>query len=157
MKTAFLFLLIGIIAGVFGWRYYERIQNPTFAQRTGALADRTKHAAAETKEAVADKAGDLKQNAGQIKAELAKTGQAVRKKARAFGEILSDARIIAVIKGKFIMQKGISTFAITVDCSDGVVCLSGSATSPELVQQAVALALQTGGVRDVVSQLEVRD
>lgn len=157
MKTAFLFLLIGAIAGVLGWRYYERTQNPTLAQRAGDLVDKTRDVATDTKDAVASKAEDWKLNSESIKEELAKTGQIVRKNAKAAGEVIDDARIIAVIKGKYVMVKELSAFAITVDCKDGRVRLTGSVSSPEHIGKAVKLALETNGVQDVVSQLVVRN
>jgi osmotically-inducible protein OsmY len=157
MKTALLFLLIGVVAGVFGWRYYERTQNPTLRQRAGDWVDKTREAASSTKEAVASKAEDWKLDSASIKDELAKTGRVVRSKAKEAGEVIGDARIIAVIKGKYVVQKELSAFAITVDCTDGKVLLTGSVTSPEHIGKAVTLALETGGVHDVVSQLVVKN
>ena len=156
MKTALLFLIIGAIAGAVGWRYYERTQNPTLAQRTGDLVDKTKEVAVGTKDAVVAKADDLKLSSENIKDELAKTGQVVRKKAKVAGEIMADARIIAVIKGKYVLEKELSAFAITVNCQDGQVNLTGAVTAPEHIGKAVQLALETSGVHDVVSQLVVR-
>ena len=109
------------------------------------------------REAVADKAEDWKLTPENIKEELLRTGRVVRNKAKAVGERLDDARIIAVIKGKYVVEKDLSTFAINVDCSDGAVKLTGSVASFELIGRAVTLALQTGGVHRVDSQLVVKN
>ena len=157
MKTAFFCLLIGAIAGVVGWRYYERTQHPTLSQRAGDLADKTREVATDAKDAVANKAEDLKLTPEEIKAELAKTGRVVRSKARSVGEIIDDARIITVIKGKYVVDSDLSVFAISIECHDGNVNLTGSVTSAEHVVRAVTLAMHTYGVHNVVSQLEVKN
>ncbi len=157
MKTAFFFLLIGAIAGAFGWNYYQRTQNPAPGPRAVDLEDQTRAAAIATKATVARKIEDWNLNPESIKAELDKTGQVVRTKARAAGEVIGDARIVAVIKGKYVVEKELSSFAISVECRDGQVRLTGSVASPEQIGRAATLALETGGVRDVVSQLVVKN
>ena len=157
MKTALFFLLIGAILGAVGWRYYQRTQNPTIGQRVEHLADKTRQAASDTKEAVAGKAEDWKLAPDNIKDELARTGRVVRSKARVVGDHIDDARIIAVIKGKYVVDSNLSALAITVECRDGAVKLTGSATSPENIGRAISLALETSGVHNVVSQLVVKN
>jgi osmotically-inducible protein OsmY len=156
MKTVFI-LLIGAVLGVVGWRYYQRNQNPTMGQRVEQLADKTREAASDTKDAIAGKAGDLNLTPDNIRDELAKTGRVARSKARDLGDRIDDARIITVIKGKYVVEKDLSAFAINVDCRDGAVTLTGSVTAPEQIGRAVELALQTGGVHEVVSQLVVKN
>ena len=155
MKAIF-FLLIGAVLGIIGWRYYQRSQNPTLGQRVEHLADKTKEAAGDAKDAIAGKAEDWNLTPDSIREELARTGRVVRSKARDMGDRMDDARIVAVIKGKFVVEKDLSAFAINVDCRDGAVHLSGSVTSTEQIGRAVTLALQTAGVQDVVSQLVVK-
>ena len=157
MKTAFIFFVLGAIAGIAGWRYYQRTENPTLAQRADDLVDKARGAAADGKAAVANKAEDWKLSSDNIKDELAKTGQVVRSKARTAGDFIDDARIVAFIKGKYVMEKELSAFAITVDCKDGQVKLTGSVTSPDYIGRAVKLALETGGVHDVTSLLVVKN
>jgi len=91
-----------------------------------------------------------------IKDELAKTGQVVRSRAVEVGERMDDARIIAVIRGKYVVEKNLSSFDISVECHEGAVKLTGSVNSPGQIGQAVALALQTNGVHHVVSDLSVK-
>jgi osmotically-inducible protein OsmY len=156
MKTLFI-LLIGAILGVVGWRYYERSQNPTVSQRVEDLADKAKEGVVDAKDAVAKKAGDANLTTESIKEELAKTGQIARSKAKTVGERIDDARIVAVINGKYVVEKNLSAFAINVDCRDGQVHLTGSVNSPELIGRAVTLALETNGVHNVISQLVVKN
>ena len=157
MKSALFFLLIGAVLGVVGWRYYQRAQHPTVGQRVDKLADHARDAARDTKDAVAGKAEELKLTPGDIHEELAKTGQVVRSKARLVGDCIDDARIMTVIKGKYVVDDKLSALAITVDCRDGAVILAGSAPSEESIGRAVTLALETSGVRSVVSQLVVKN
>ena len=157
MKTALICLLIGAILGAVGLRYYQRAQDPSLAQRAENLADQTRAAARDAKEAVAGKAEDWKLTPDNIKDELAKTGRVVRSKAGVVGDRIDDARIMTVIKGKYVMDERLSALAITVNCNDGAVTLTGSATSPENIGRAVTLALETSGVHNVVSQLVVKN
>jgi len=157
MKTAVFFLLIGAILGAVGWRYYQRTQNPTIGQRMDAVADKTREVADNTKDAVAGKAEDWKLSPENIKEELGRTGRVVRSKAKVVGERMDDARIVAVIKGKYVVDSNLSALAITVECRDGAVKLSGSATSPENIARAIRLALETSGVHNVASQLVVKN
>ena len=49
-----------------------------------------------------------------------------------------------------------SAVAISVSTTDGVVTLSGSASSPENIRRAMTLAYETDGVNQVVSTLLVK-
>jgi len=157
MKTAFFFFLIGAIAGAVGWNYYQRTQNPTLSQRAGDIADKTRRAAVETKDAVSSKAADWHLTPESIKEELASTGRIVRSKAKVAGERIDDALIVAVINGKYVVEKDLSVFAISVDCREGQVKLTGSVSSAEYIGRAITIALETKGVHNVVSHLTVKD
>jgi len=156
MKTLFVLLLLCVIGGAFGWQYYQRSQTPTIAERAAALAERTRETAIQAKEVVAAKAEEWKLTPDNIKDELGKTGRVVRSRAIAAGERMDDARIVAVIKGKYVVEKDLSSFDISVECRDGAVKLTGSVNFPAQIGQAVALALQTSGVHNVVSDLSVK-
>ena len=130
MKS-FLLFLVGAILGIAGYQYYQRTQHPTVAQRAQDAADTTR-----------DKAGELKDKV------VAGT--------RTVGEKVDDARIIAAIKGKYVLDKDLSALAISVSCRDGYVSLTGSAATPELVSRAARLARETSGVTGVNSELTVR-
>jgi hyperosmotically inducible periplasmic protein len=131
MKTLII-LLLGAILGVLGYQYYQRTQHPTLSQRAGDVADKTR-----------DTAGDLKDT--------------VVEKSRAAGEKLDDARIVAAIKGKFVMEKDLPALAISVASTDGHVTLTGTLESEALILRAVKIARETGGVTDVSSKLKVRN
>lgn len=157
MKRGILLLFFVALIGVIAWHYYQPLEKPTLEQRADAMADQARDAAAGAKGAVTGKAEDWKLTSENIKEELERTGRVVRSKARIVGEHIDDARIIAVIKGKYVMDKNLSALAISVACRDGHVTLTGSATSEELIGRAVDLALQTSGVQNVESQLVVKN
>lgn len=131
MKT-FLALILGAILGIAGYIYYQRTQHPTMAQRTEDAVDATR-----------DKAGELKDR--------------VVEGSRKVGERVDDARIVAAIKSKYVLDKDLSALAISVSCRDGQVLLTGSAGSDDLIARAIALAKETSGVAGVSSQLVVRN
>lgn len=130
MKTLLIFLL-GIVVGALGWRYYERTYEPTVAQRAGNAAEQTREAAANVRDKTA---------AG----------------AREIGENLGDAGIVALIKGKYMVEKDLSSLAISVACDDGHVTLTGNVASAELIARATEIARKTAGVTGVTSRLEVK-
>jgi len=130
MKT-FLVFLIGAIVGVIGYQYYQRTQHPTLSQR----AD---HAASTTRE----KAGELK--------------DVVVEQSKKVGERVDDARIIAAIKSKYVLDKDLSALSISVGCKDGHVTLTGTVAADDLVARAVQLARDTNGVTGVTPMLTVK-
>ena len=91
-----------------------------------------------------------------IKADLAKTGKVVRANAQVAGEKIDDARIAAVIKAKYLLDRDISAFDISVDVTDGKVVLSGRGPSEAIIGRAIELALDTNGVSNVSSNLALR-
>jgi osmotically-inducible protein OsmY len=131
MKT-FILLLLGAVLGIAGYHYYQRTQHPTLAQQTDAAVDTTK-----------DKASDLKNT--------------VVEKSKKVGETMDDARIIAAIKGKFLVEKDLSSLALSVSCNDGHVVLTGTAASDELAARAARLARETSGVVGVTSRVVVKN
>lgn len=131
IKTLFL-LLCGAILGAAGWHFYQRSFHPTVAQRTSDLAERTRETAAETKEHALSTARNV-------------------------GEGLGDAGIVALIKGKYVIDRDLSALAIGVECVHGHVTLTGSAESPALIARAADVARQTKGVTGVTSKLTVKN
>ena len=109
----------------------------------------------ETKSALNERLAQWHLTPADLKDELAKGGAIVRSKAKVAGEKISDARIVTVIKAKYVLDSDLSARAINVDVSDGVVTLSGTVSSPELLGRAVALAIESEGVVRVVSNLTV--
>ena len=130
MKT-FIILLLGAALGIGGYMYYQRTQHPTVSQRAGDALETTK-----------EKAGEIKDT--------------VVEKSKTVGEHIDDARIITAIKGKYVIDKELSAFAISVSCTDGKVTLTGTAPSDALIARAVKTAKDTSGVKSVISLLTVR-
>lgn len=131
MKKSLFIFVVGLLLGALGWHFYQRKYQPTVSQRAGEMAERTREAAAGAKEQTA---------AG----------------ARALGEDLSDAGIVARIKGKYLVDRDISTLAISVECTNGHVTLNGLVDSPILIERAARLARETSGVTGVTANLTVK-
>ena len=159
MKNLVIALLLGVILGAVGYWFIqqpppakEAEQKPVDAGEAGRADD--------AKRALAAKLEVLELRAGQIREELERTGQIVRRTARDVGEAVADAaadaRITAEIKRKLAVDDALSAFAVSVSTTDGRVTLSGTVPSPELIGRAILLAMQTEGVREVVSTLQVK-
>jgi hyperosmotically inducible periplasmic protein len=134
-------------------------EKPTLSERAETAADKTKEAAVDAKDAIAAKLVDWKLTPSDIKADLEKSGRIVRDKTVAAGEkvggVIDNARLVTVINGKLVADKDLSALKINVDATDGVVTLKGTTASLELIGRAVALALNTEGVTQVVSLLTI--
>lgn len=143
MKTFLLIFLLGAAAGAGGYWFFQQ------AKTKGQLA--------EAKDRVmysAWKAGkSLKEFADEIKQELSQSGQVVREKTAAAGGAISEATASANLKGKFLLEPGLR--GVGVETTNGVVVLTGEASSHEQIARAMQIALETDGVRKVVSKIQV--
>ncbi|OAM88699.1 BON domain-containing protein [Termitidicoccus mucosus] len=123
------------------------------------VMEHARDTAAAARDAVAQKLVEWKLTPADIKEELAKTSRVVREKARSTGTAISagvsNARIIAVIKAKYTLDRDLDTAGISVDCDAGKVTLTGTLADAALVGRAITLALDTEGVNEVVSLLTV--
>ena len=165
MKTALIFLLLGGILGAVALNLYnqrENQENATVSQTAGksqpadpSLADRAKDTATDVKDDINEKLTEWHLTPDDIKNDLAKTGQIVRTKAQAVGGKIADARIVTVVKAKYVMDRDLSAIDISVDSQDGEVALGGTVASPDLIGKAIVLALDTDGVRGVTSKISV--
>ncbi len=94
-----------------------------------------------------------------LREEIARTGRVVRSKASAAGQAVSEAysntKVISVLKAKLALDKEVSARDINVYCDHGVVTLTGIVATPEALSKAVALALETEGVTQVISYLVI--
>jgi osmotically-inducible protein OsmY len=147
MKALFIFI-VGFAAGILALAWYRDDFTPK------ATVAREKASA--LKDSVGQKLQDWHLTPDEIKADLRKTGEVVRSNASAAGESINDARIVAQINAKFVLDGDLSARAIDVDCSGGKVTLRGSVPSEALLGRAVALALDTTGVTGVTSKLAVK-
>ena len=163
MFKALFFFLLGMAAGAYAMFYY---QQPSVAPGTSLtaktratsndLATKTRDSAERMKDSVSDKLVEWHLTSDDIKADLAKTGEVVRTKAAAVGDRIGDARVVAVVKAKYVLDRDLSALDINIDCRDGEVTLHGTVATPELVGRATALALDTDGVHRVTSKLKVK-
>jgi osmotically-inducible protein OsmY len=130
--------------------------------RGQAALNRTKatvsEAGREAGDSLSQQAQEWNLKSVDIKKELAETGKVVRRKAETAGQAISDAtldgRITARIKTR-LLASDLPGLGITVDTTAGVVTLAGRVRSTEEVSKAMALALETEGVKEVVSTLQV--
>ena len=163
----FIFLL-GIAAGAAGYHYYHKpacvAQHPVETTPGTSVApapdnrtftEKVRDGASAAKDGISQKLVEWHLTPGEINAELEKTGRVVRNKTATAGQSLSNARVVAVIKGKYALEDELSARTINVDADAGKVTLRGTAKSPELIARAIALALATDGVTSVDSQLTV--
>jgi len=148
MKTAFFFFLLGAIAGGYAIHVYD--QRP--AGSDGYASD--SHPGAAVREEVTEKIQQWHLTPDDIRADLARTGEVVRENAAVAGDKISDARIVTVIKAKYVLDRDLSARDIHVEATDGRVRLSGTVASNELIAKAVMLALDTSGVRNVSAKLD---
>lgn len=152
MKKVLLGFVLGVAAG---WGAYWYIDHHPFeawrakqqvVRRAEATAESIKHAVRVTVDDVVE--------------ELSRTGTIIRQKAHAVSDAVidaaSDLRLTAAIKAKLVAESGLSGAHINVDTTGGVVTLSGTVTSTNQLVRAVNLALETEGVRKVVSTLQVK-
>jgi len=165
MRGFFNGLVVGVILGAVGYWFVQTRsrQHPEAEQRYEAAATEAHASAGETaghmSEALRAKMDALDLRSDQIKEELARTGRIVRRKAHDIGEQMADAavdaRIVAAIKASYTVDPNLSVWKISVSCSQGHVTLSGTVSAPEDVGRAMALALDSDGVRDVISTIQV--
>jgi len=166
MRAFFNGLLLGVIVGAVGYWFVEKKaqEHPEAQNRVeaatadaGAAARDMGHHLSEAFKATLDTL-DLRKD--QIKDELARTGKVVRRKSVEFGDKVADAtadaRIVTAIKAKFVGDSDLSVWTISVSSDLGRVTLSGTVSSEDDIGKAVALALETDGVRDVTSTLTVK-
>src|ERR1035437_2479150 len=156
MKT-FLALVLGVAFGAAAVWFYSTYRDDP---RMRSAEQKVENAAKTTRDAAQEKLNALHLRPEDIKDELARTGQIVRREAREAGHAIADAtadaRVTGAIKAKLVASRDLSALNISVNTPAGVVTLSGFVTSPEDISKAVLLAMETDGVREVVSTLQVK-
>jgi osmotically-inducible protein OsmY len=160
MKTFIIGVLFGIIVGWGGVWYFtvgkdnQKVQETE--ERVAAQIEETTETVTQILQAKLE-AWELRPE--DVRQELEEQGEVIRHKARDVGESVSDqARdtgVTAAIKAKLAKDPELSVFSISVSTTDGKVTLSGTVPSPEMLGKAMALALETENVREVVSTLVV--
>ncbi len=152
----FLALIIGIVIGGGAIWYYNTTQGRA---RVTAAGEQIGTAAKSATETLQKKLHALNLRPQDIKADLEKTGQVIRRTAEQTGQAIADgtadARVTAKIKAKLLASKDLSAPSISVNTTAGVVTLSGTVPSTEAIGKAMLLAMETDGVREVISTLQV--
>jgi hypothetical protein len=156
MRT-FLVLVLGLGIGAAAVWFYSNYRNDP---RMRSAEQKVENAAKTTRDAAQDKIRDLHLRPDDIKDELARTGKIVRREAsqagHAIADATADARTTTAIKGKLLTSRDLSVLNISVNTTAGVVTLSGFVSSSEDISKAILLAMETDGVREVVSTLQVK-
>jgi osmotically-inducible protein OsmY len=157
MKEFFIGLFLGVILTLATvWYFAIGRKQPQIRHAQDVAAATVQH----TVETVDAKLTAWHLTTPEIKAELASTGKVIRRSAREFGaaaaNTATDATITAKIKAKFIAERSLSGWNIVVNTTDGHVTLAGTIPEHSLIAKAMAIALETDGVRDVTSNLQVR-
>jgi len=150
-------LIVGVLVGAAAVFFYATRQGRATVKTTGDQLETTTKSA---RDGLQEKMKQYNLTPDQIKADLTRTGQVVRRKAAEAGQALADAtadaRTTGAIKAKLLAHQDLSAMSITVNTTEGVVTLSGSVNSAEDISKAMLLAMETEGVKEVISVLQVR-
>ena len=146
MRNFFIGLLVGAFLTVgTGWYFLVARNNPRVAH-TWDLVD--------AKLTAWHLRGD------DIQDELTRTGKVLRRQGRVLGAATAsasaDAVITAKIKAKYVFDPNLSALSISVNTTDGRVTLAGNVASHEQIGRAILIALETHGVQEVNSTLQVK-
>ena len=70
--------------------------------------------------------------------------------------VVSDSAITSKIKSKYLLEKGIKSFKVSVETKDGIVVLSGFVESEAIKANAERIAKSVSGVKSVSNGLVVK-
>ena len=72
------------------------------------------------------------------------------------GEYIDDAAITTEIKARILAEKGLDSFDISVETTDGSTTLSGMVDNDAQVKLAERVAMDVKGVKKVVNNLKTK-
>jgi hyperosmotically inducible protein len=164
MKNMFIAFLLGIIVGAAGYWYVLQLPVQQAGQQAQQKASEAASAAADAakqaRQALAAKLDALQLRAKDITEDLKQKGEVVRRAAREAGDAAVDAatdtRITAEVKRKLLADPDLSALDVSVNTTNGRVTLSGTVSAADQIGKSMLLALETEGVREVVSTLQVK-
>jgi len=153
----FLALLVGVALGIAAvWTFNHNKNNSQYS----SAGQEIKSTAQNAGDSLQQKLQSWHLDRDSITNELARTGRVIRDKANQAGKAIkdatADARVTAAIKTKLVKDPDLSAWDIHVSTTDGVVTMSGSVSSPELIGKAMELALDTDGAQQVISTIQVK-
>lgn len=147
--------VLGVIVGALGFWYF--VHGPGQGKLEKAMDDAAVEAS-KFKHSIQQGLTNL--SAADVRDELSRTGTIVREKARQVGNAVAttagNASITASIKARLVADLGKAALDINVDTHDGLVTLSGTAASHDVIARAVKTALDTDGVHKVVSTIQLK-
>lgn len=152
----FLGLIVGIVIGGAALWFYQGNSHNARPQTSAGKVDQ---GAKSTGGTIQDKLRSWHLTGDDIKNDLAKTGRVIREKSQQAGHAISDAtadaRITTAIKAKLVRDSDLSAWHISVSTANGIVTMSGTVSSPDDIGKAMLLAMETDGVKQVISTLQV--
>lgn len=72
------------------------------------------------------------------------------------GTFMDDSYLTTAVKSKLAVDAGLKTFSLKVITENQVVTLIGTLPTEALRDQAITVAKSVGGVKDVISKIEVK-
>jgi osmotically-inducible protein OsmY len=153
----FLTLIVGIAIGIAAVWYFNHDKNNSQFRSAG---EEIKSTAQNAGDSISDKLKSWRLDPASISDELKRTGRVIRDKTSEAGQAIKDAtadtRVTAAIKAKYVKDPDLSAWDIHISTTDGVVTLSGTVSSADLIGKAMEVALDTDGARQVISTLQVK-
>lgn len=120
---------------------------------TLSACNRDPHAAEDAGRKLDQAAAEGEQKMNRATADIKAEAKVETEKAKAQ---IDDATITAKVKSALIAEPGIKATQINVDTSGGVVTLSGTVDTPEMMSRATQLAQGIEGVKSVNNSLAVK-
>lgn len=157
MKAFFAGFALGIIlTAATGWYFAFARKDERVMHAQDVVAGHLEHAV----DVMNARLDAFELNGKDVREDLTRTGRVVRRRAREAGAAIADAtvdtRITATIKAKLIADRELSAWNISVNTTGGHVTLAGTVASHDLIGRAMLLALESDGVSEVTSTLQVK-
>lgn len=124
-----------------------------FVSLTLSACHRDEHAAENAGRKIDQAAAQGEQKMQQATADLKADAKTESAEARAQWD---DATITTKVKAALLAEPGLKSMQITVDTTNGVVTLSGSVDTPQLMTRATEVAQSVDGVKSVKNSLGVK-